>query len=786
MKINIFLWLQKTALSRVWLLLVLISVLLSEAICSLMALLLKGEIPVDYLLTGLVTSGVVAPILVWMVTFFLDHLGHLQANNEHLSAIIAERKQAEIALQESKSLLALTLSSAELATWDWDVTTGRFIFNDRWAELRGYRLEEIEPKIDSWEKGIFAEDLPEVKKSLAEYFDGDSPLYTADYRVCTKTGAWHWVINRGAIIQRDQAGRPLRMIGVEIDITERKQAEKELLIASVAFDSHESMMITDVNCKILRVNKAYTEITGYSSEEVVGRIPSILQSDLHPAEFYAEIKNTASFNGTCQGEVFDRRKNGEIYPTFLTVTAVKTDQGAITHYVAAHIDNSKNKAAAEKIERLAFYDPLTNLPNRRLLLDRLKSALASSHRSGRKGGLLFIDIDNFKTLNDSLGHDMGDLMLQQVAERLNACIRENDTIARLGGDEFVVMLEDLSEHTFEAATLVESIGNKILIVINQPYLLGAYQYYSTPSIGAALFYENEQTIDIVLKQADIAMYQAKALGRNRLCFFDPQMQVSISARVELEADLILATQNNQFILYFQPQVDHNRTIVGAEVLIRWEHPQRGLVSPGYFIPLAEETGLILKIGQWVLESACAQIKAWDSCEHTRHLHLAVNVSARQFQQADFEERLVRVLHNEGVNPNLIKLELTESLVLEDIGNTINKMKKLREIGVKFSMDDFGTGYSSLSSIKKLPLDQLKIDQSFVRDISIDVDDEAIVQTIIIMANKLGMEVIAEGVETEEQLVFLEMHGCKNFQGYLFGKPLPLAEFEQVLKAEKVK
>ncbi len=780
MKLNIFLWLQKTALPWVWLLLVFISVLLSEAICSLMGLLLKGEIPSDYLLTGLVTSGVVAPILVWMVTFFLEHLGHLQQNNEHLSAIIAERELAEAALRESESRLALTLSSAELATWDWDIKTGRFIFNDRWAEMRGYRPEEIEQSIVTWEKGIFLDDLPEVKKKLADYFESDSPLFTSDYRVCTKSGTLSWVINRGAIIQRDLTGRPLRMTGIEIDITDRKQAEKELLIAAVAFDSHESMMITDVNCRTLRVNKAFTEITGYAAEEVMGRIPSILQSDLHPADFYEEIRNCACVNGTWQGEVFDRRKNGEIYPTFLTVTAVKTNQGVITHYVAAHIDNSKNKAAAEKIERLAFYDPLTNLPNRRLLQDRLKSALASSHRNGRKGVLLFIDMDNFKTLNDSLGHDMGDSMLQQVAERLSSCVREGDTVARLGGDEFVVMLEDLSEQAFEAATVAEFISHKILAILNQPYMLGAHQYHCTPSIGAAVFYEDEQTIDIVLKQADIAMYQAKASGRNTLRFFDPQMQVSISARVELEADLHLALVKNQFSLYYQPQVDHNRAIIGAEVLIRWQHPQRGFVPPADFIPLAEETGLILLIGQWVLETACAQIKAWEGSEHARHLHLAVNVSARQFQQVDFVERVIRLLDSEGINPNRLKLELTESLVLEDIGNTIDKMKILREAGVQFSMDDFGTGYSSLSSIKKLPIDQLKIDQSFVQDISIDPDDEAIVQTIILMANKLGKEVIAEGVETEEQLAFLEMHGCMIFQGYLFGKPMPLAEFEQFL------
>ena len=650
MKNSVFIWLQHTALWRIWLLLVLLSVLLSEAICSLMALLLKGAIPADYLITGLVISAVVAPLLVWMVTYFLDHLQHLQAYNTQLSKILAERKQAE----------------------------------------------------------------------------------------------------------------------------------QELLISSVAFDSHESMLITDDLCKIMRVNKTFTEITGYTTAEVLGKTPGIMDSDLHPAEFYAEIKNTAQHKGTWQGEVYDRRKNGEIYPTFLTVTSVKTEQGIISHYIVAHIDNSKNKAAAEKIERLAFYDPLTNLPNRRLLQDRLKQALVSSHRTNRKGALLFIDMDNFKTLNDSHGHDMGDLLLQQVAERLNGCIRENDTVARLGGDEFVVMLEELSEHTLDAASQAETIGHKILTLLNQAFQLNNYHYICTPSIGATLFYEAEQTLDTVLKQADIAMYQAKASGRNRLCFFDPQMQINLCNRVKLEDDLNLALTEQQFMLYFQPQVDQNYNILGAEALIRWQHPQHGFINPQDFIPLAEETSLILKIGQWVLETACAQIKAWEQSEHTRHLHLSINVSARQFQQPDFEQTVIRVMTGTGINPQRLKLELIEALVLQDHGNIARKMQTLRETGVKFAMDDFGTGHSSLASIKRLPIDQLKIDRSFVHDISIDKDDEAIVETIILMAKKLGLAVIAEGVETKEQLAFLELHNCKNFQGYLFGKPLPLAEFEGVL------
>lgn len=460
---------------------------------------------------------------------------------------------------------------------------------------------------------------------------------------------------------------------------------------------------------------------------------------------------------------------------------MKDTHANVTHYVGILTDITMNRAAADKIEHQAFYDTLTDLPNRLMLRDRLTPALALSQRNNHNGALLFIDLDNFKTLNDTLGHDIGDLLLQQVAERLVACVREGDTVARLGGDEFVIMLEDLSEHANEAIVQIEVIGNKVLGVFSQSFKLTTHNYHCTPSIGITLFKGQNLTIDELLKQADIAMYQAKASGRNAMCFFDPQMQTNITNRVALEKDLKLALAENQFMLYYQPQVLHSQKIIGAEALIRWHHPQRGLVPPVDFIPLAEETGLILPIGQWVLETACAQIKSWEDNEHTRHLQIAVNVSARQFHQTDFVEQVSHILSHNDINPANLKLELTESLVLGDINNTILKMRKLREIGIRFSMDDFGTGYSSLSSLKKLPINQLKIDQSFIRDITSDHDDAIIVQTIIAMATSLGMEVIAEGVETEEQRAFLELLGCPAIQGYLFGRPMPIEQFEALLK-----
>ncbi|MDI1293884.1 MAG: EAL domain-containing protein [Methylobacter sp.] len=445
------------------------------------------------------------------------------------------------------------------------------------------------------------------------------------------------------------------------------------------------------------------------------------------------------------------------------------------------IVHQQNKELKGLNEYLSFYDQLTGLANRRLLYDRIKQALALSVRSGRMGALLFIDLDNFKTLNDTIGHDVGDLLLQKIAQRLQSCVREGDTIARLSGDEFVVMLENLSKQDLEAAAQAEAIGNKILNIINQPYQLTSHDYHCTASIGIAFFNDHNQSKEELLKHADIARYQAKTAGRNTLCFFDPQVQANLIFRVALEIDLRLALAENQFKLYYQAQVHQKDKIIGAEVLIRWHHPQRGVVSPIDFIPLAEETGLILLIGHWVLETACAQIKKWGNNCQTQHLQLAVNVSAKQFGQANFVEQVCQILRRSAINPERLKLELTESLVLYDIDNTILKMKALREIGVRFSMDDFGTGYSSLAYLTQLPLDQLKIDQSFVRNINVKTSDAVIVQTIIGMGNNLGIEVIAEGVETEGQRYFLEQNNCSIYQGYLFSKPVLIEQFESLLK-----
>ena len=455
---------------------------------------------------------------------------------------------------------------------------------------------------------------------------------------------------------------------------------------------------------------------------------------------------------------------------------IRDEAGHILGAVVIHQDITERRATEEEIERLAFYDSLTRLPNRRLLLDRLQQTLETNARSGEHAALLFIDLDNFKVINDTLGHDTGDLLLQQVGLRLRDCVRAEDTVARLGGDEFVVLLKGLSAASdAEAAAQTQAVGDKILAALNDTYCLAGHDYRSTPSIGATLMHDHGTTIDQILKQADLAMYQAKLAGRNALRFFDPVMQTALEARTLLETQLRQGLAEGQFLLHYQPQVDRSGALIGAEALLRWQHPEQGLVLPGAFIPLAEETGLILPLGLWVLETACAQLADWARRPETAHLTLAVNVSARQFHQPDFLDMVQDRLDRQPFPPDRLKLELTESLLLTHVEDTVATMNALKSVGLSLSLDDFGTGYSSLAYLKRLPLDQIKIDQSFVRDLLSDPSDAAIVRATLAMASSLGLEVIAEGVETPAQWTFLLEHGCCTFQGYLFGRPAPIEQ-----------
>jgi len=645
--------------------------------------------------------------------------------------------------------------------------------NETFCRMLGYTQEEAARlNVSDWDAKWSKDELMERFRRLIHE---DGALFETTHR--RKDGTLIEVEVSTTGIQIDGS---YYLYATSRDISVRKRIEDEQRVAAVTFETQEAILITDAEAIILRVNQAFQDITGYSAEEMIGKNPRILQSGKHDADFYKNMWSDLLTTGKWSGEVWDKRKNGEIYPKAMTITAVYDDLRRMTNFVAVFRDISNRKKSEYEIHQLAFYDPLTNLPNRRLLLDRLNQALASSMRNSQHGALIYLDLDHFKTVNDTQGHMTGDLLLIEVAKRLQTCLREGDTLARLGGDEFVVVLEDLSCEADEAATQAELVSEKIRNELSQTYRLKDFEFESSVSIGVSLFFERNENAEDLLKHADVAMYQAKASGRNAIRFFDPHMQTALEERASLEADLRRALEKDQFRLYYQVQVDNQLRPFGAEVLLRWQHPERGLVSPLQFISLAEETGMIVPIGSWVLQTACAQLRKWQTDSRMCNLKLAVNVSARQFRQPDFVSQVHRVLVETGAQSTRLKLELTETTVLENVEDTISKMQEIRKFGVSFSMDDFGTGYSSLQYLKRLPLKQIKIDQSFIRDIAFDPNDAAIVQTIIAMTEAMGLDVIAEGVETEAQREFLDLRGCNAYQGYLFGKPVPLDEFEKFM------
>ncbi|HVK93637.1 MAG TPA: EAL domain-containing protein, partial [Noviherbaspirillum sp.] len=544
--------------------------------------------------------------------------------------------------------------------------------------------------------------------------------------------------------------------------------------ASLLDKAQDAIIVCGIDHRIEFWNKGAERLSGWTAEEVLGRSKLEFLCD-DPVSCIAATERVLR-EGEWSGEMIYRRKNGTTLPVESHWTLVCDDSGKPQSVFTINTDITRRKAADREIQYLAFYDPLTGLPNRRLLLDRLQQAVAGSGRSSQSGALLFIDLDNFKALNDTVGHDKGDLLLQQVALRLSSSVRKSNTVARLGGDEFVVMLEDLNPVVTEAAAQARIVAEKILTAFQQPFALGGYAHHSSPSIGVALFGGESSSVDELLKRADLAMYQAKAAGRNTVRFFDPDMQKTISARVALEADIRKGMTRSEFVLHYQVQVDRHGHMTGAEALLRWRHPRRGIVSPTEFISLAEDTGLILPLGQWVLETACMQLASWATYPETSGLTLSVNVSVRQFRHPEFVPRLLVVLERSGADPHKLKLELTESMLIDNLSDTIAKMGELKARGVGFSLDDFGTGYSSLSYLKRLPLDQIKIDQSFVNDVLTDPNDAAIARTIVALGHSLGLIVIAEGVETEQQRDFLAQYGCDAYQGFLYSLPLPAEQF----------
>ncbi|MDQ3059336.1 MAG: EAL domain-containing protein [Pseudomonadota bacterium] len=574
------------------------------------------------------------------------------------------------------------------------------------------------------------------------------------------------------------------------DVTQRRKSQEHLMLLETCIARlNDIVLIAEISparpsvpC-IVFVNQAFEHHTGYTRQEVLGQTPGQL---LGPEATPGELERMAAalqHKRQVHRELRIYRKDASSFWLELEVVRVLAPAGELTHWVAVGRDITQRKAAADAFHNLAFYDPLTNLPNRLLLLKRLGNLLAQSAQSRRQGALMFIDVDKLKVLNDTLGHHKGDLLLQQVAERLSNCVRKSDTVARLGGDEFVVMLKDLGDDPAAAALRARSLAEKVLNELREPFDLGGHQHYTTSSIGLTSLNGQHDSVSDVLKQADLAMYQAKTSGRNTVCFFDPDMQEAVSANAAVSTELHVALREHQFELHYQPQVNRQGRVIGVEALLRWQHPVRGLLGPEAFIPMAEETGLILPLGQWALKTACEQLAAWSRWPVASSLSISVNVSVRQFRHPEFVDRVMAEIERSGIRPQRLKLELTESLLADGMEITLAKMGILKALGVTLALDDFGMGYSSLSLLKRLPLDQLKIDRSFVSDVLSDRNDAAISRAIITLAHSLNLEVVAEGVQTQAQRDFLTTEGCDHFQGYLFSEPLTVQALEAYLMAQ---
>jgi diguanylate cyclase (GGDEF)-like protein/PAS domain S-box-containing protein len=698
-----------------------------------------------------------------------------------ISVDISDRKLLEEALQESEQRYRAALMTSPDAINITRLADGSYLeVSDGFVRMTGWQRDEVIGKtsieLRLWDHSTDRQRLMDMLRRDGYYENQEVNFRARDGRLLEGLMSAHLITMHG-----EQC-----LLSVSREITQRKQAERALreskeLTEAIVENTPLMVFLKDAtDLRYVLFNRAGEELTGFERSSLLGKN----DYDLFPPEQAAhfidmdrQVLGRAEQVMDISEEPVQTVHQGKrlLHTRKVCIRGV---DGQPKYLLGISEDITQRRAAEDEIRNLAYYDPLTRLPNRRLLTDRLRQVLATSERHGKQVALLFIDLDNFKILNDNLGHHIGDQLLQQVTGRLLGCVRKGDTVARLGGDEFVVMLEDLSPGDAEASTQAETVGRQILAMLNQTYHFGGYDHHSTASIGITLFAGQQETIDDLLKRADLAMYQAKAGGRNTLRFFDPEMQSMVTRRAALEADLREAVTQEQFVVYYQPQVTDGVHVSGAEALLRWRHARRGLVQPHEFIALAEDTGLILSIGHWVIRNACAQLALWANVPQLAHLTIAVNVSARQFHHVDFVDQVHQALRQSGADPHKLKLELTESLLVQDVEDVIAKMSALRDCGVRFSLDDFGTGYSSLQYLKRLPLEQLKIDQGFIRDILTDPNDAAIANMVIALAHSMGLSVIAEGVETQEQRDFLAAHDCLAYQGYLLAHPLPLDAFEK--------
>jgi diguanylate cyclase (GGDEF)-like protein/PAS domain S-box-containing protein len=693
---------------------------------------------------------------------------------------ITSRKLRQDAERDNALRFQVVARATTDVIFDWDVATDSLWWSDDLHTVFGYDSADFARTLDAWAGYVHPDERERIRSSVVEALRDGSGKWTGEYRLLRKDGSYAQV-HSNAIIERDSNGNAIRAIGAMIDVTEKKRAEAERLQnearirlqASLLDQAHDAISVT-VDGRVTYWNRGAQRLFGWSEQEALGKSKAEL-TGTSGADSDRALQCVLE-QDEWTGEIVKQRKDGGTVIVTSHMTLVRNEQGQPQAVLEIETDITARKQAERQILKLAFFDPLTCLPNRRLLLDRLSHALATCSRTGRSGALLFLDLDNFKALNDTLGHDKGDELLEKVARRLQAQVpRASDTVARHGGDEFVIVLEDLGSNQKEAAVHAERVAEKILHVLESPFQLGQHRVHTSTSVGVALFDKRITHADEVLKRGDLAMYQAKGQGRNTVRFFDRRMQTIIDAQVRMESDMRCGLQRGEFRLLYQRQADDAGHTIGAEALLRWMHPG-DTVLPSVFIPLAEETGLILRLGHWVLEAACRQLAAWAAEPSKAGLTLAVNVSARQFRQSGFVNEVLELVGRTGADPRRLKLELTESVLVENVEHTVERMNALRACGISFALDDFGTGYSSLAYLKRLPLNQLKIDQSFVRDVLTDPNDAAIARTIVGLGQTLGLDVIAEGVETRSQRDFLAANGCRSYQGFYFGPPVTAEQF----------
>lgn len=678
-----------------------------------------------------------------------------------------ERQRAETALKISEERWKFILDGAGDGVWDWNISSDEiYRSSDRFPLLGLIESERLKVQENA---AIHPDDLLRAKTELQAHLEGKTESFINEHRVIHGDGHWSWVLSRGKVTTRDANGHPLRMIGTHSDITEREMA------SLVYRNTSEGMMITDADNNIITVNSAFTKITGYSLNDVMGKNPSILSSGQHNLAFYQSMWAELESSGQWVGEIWNRRKNGELYPGRLAINTIPNPNGTVHRRIAIFSDITDWHAALEKIEQLAFFDQLTRLPNRKLFHDRLAQEIKKAHRDGSIVTLLFIDLDHFKEVNDALGHDIGDLLLIEAANRIRKQVRDYDTLARLGGDEFTVILSQVYD-----ASDAGNIALSIISCLSEPFLLHDHEAFVSASIGIASYPDDATTPTNLIKNADQAMYAAKDNGRGRFHFFTKALQEASEFRSHLAMDLHHALEMSQLEVYYQPIIElEGGSIQKAEALLRWKHPEHGFISPSVFIPIAEDSGLIHQIGDWVFMQAVQQVKKWQSI-WGEAFQISVNKSPAQFVgEKNNHRHWFEKLHELQLPWNSIVIEITERLLVSEDAKITDKLLNFRDVGIEIAIDDFGTGYSSLAYLKKFDIDYLKIDQSFTKNLAPESSDLALCEAIVVMAHKLGLKVIAEGVETQDQHDLLHDIGCDFGQGYLYSKPIPAGEFESL-------